>query len=99
MIRLRVGQPPGSEKVQRPLKRGDDEKRHGPINKKLDRTFAGRKAAAFWARAEATQRGFGPDTAQTVPIVLDGAKGLRDNWEPLFPRAIFMWDVCHVVEK
>jgi hypothetical protein len=71
------------------LQRGPDGKLHGPINKKLYATFAGRKAAASWARAEATKRGFGPD----------GAKGLKHNLEPLFPKAIFTLDVCHVVEK
>jgi Uncharacterised protein family (UPF0236) len=81
------------------LKRGADGKLHGPINKKLYGTFAGRKAAALWARAEATKRGFGPDTTKTVQIVLDGAKGLKHNLEPLFPKAIFTLDVCHVVEK
>ena len=81
------------------LKRGDDGKLHGPINKKLYGTFAGRKAAALWARAEATKRGFGPETAKTVQIVMDGASGLRDNLQPLFPRAIFTLDVCHVVER
>jgi len=81
------------------LRHGEDGKLHGPINKKLYGTFAGRKAAALWARAEATKRGFGPDTTQTVQIVLDGAKGLKHNLEPLFPKAIFTLDVCHVVEK
>ena len=81
------------------LKRGDDGKLHGPINKKLFATFAGRKAAALWARAEATKRGFGPDTTKTVQIVLDGAKGLKHNLQPLFPKAIFTLDVQHVVEK
>jgi hypothetical protein len=81
------------------LKHSADGKLHGPINKKVWATFAGRKAAALWARAEATKRGFGPDTAKTVQIVLDGAKGLKQNLEPLFPKAIFTLDVCHVVEK
>jgi hypothetical protein len=81
------------------LKRGEDGKLHGPLNKKLYATFAGRKAATLWARAEATRRGFGPDTNRTVQIVLDGAKGLKHNMEPLFPKAIFTLDVCHVVEK
>lgn len=81
------------------LRTGADGKLHGPINKKLYATFAGRKAAALWARAEATKRGFGPDTTKTVQIVLDGAKGLKHQLEPLFPKAIFTLDVCHVVEK
>ncbi len=81
------------------LKRGNDGKLHGPRNKKVWGTFAGRKAAALWARSEASQRGFGPETTKTVQIVTDGAQGLKDNLEPLFPKAIFTLDVCHVVEK
>jgi hypothetical protein len=81
------------------LQRGRDGQLHGPINKKLYATFAGRKAAAQWARAEATKRGFGPDTTKTVQIVLDGAKGLKNSMKRRFPKAIFTLDVCHVVEK
>jgi hypothetical protein len=81
------------------LKRGDDGKLHGPIHKKLYATFAGRKAAALWARAEATKRGFGPDTDKTVQIVVDGATGFQNRLERLFPKAIFTLDVCHVVER
>lgn len=81
------------------LRRGEDGRLHGPLNKKVWGSFGGRKRAAAWARAEASKRGFGPDTTKTVQIVLDGAKGLKDNLEPLFPRAIFTVDVCHVVEK
>jgi hypothetical protein len=31
--------------------------------------------------------------------VIDGATGLRQNREPLFPGAVVTLDVCHVVEK
>jgi hypothetical protein len=81
------------------LQRGDDGKLHGPINKKLSATFAGRKAAAQWARAEATKRGFGPDTTKTVQIVLDGVESLKRDLEGLFPKAIFTLDIWHVVER
>jgi hypothetical protein len=81
------------------LRRGADCQLHGPVNKKLYATFAGRKAAALWARAEASKRGFGPDTSKTVQIVLDGVCSLRDNLQELFPTAIFTLDVCHVVER
>src|ERR1700674_5054882 len=81
------------------LKRGADGKLHGPLNKKVWASFAGRKAAALRARAEATKRGFGPGTTKTVQLVMDGAKGLRQNLVPLFPGAIVTLDVCHVVEK
>jgi hypothetical protein len=81
------------------LRRGEDGQLHGPLHKKLYATFAGRKAAALWARAEATKRGFGPDTSQTVQIVIDGAASQKDYLEELFPQAIFTLDVCHVVER
>ena len=81
------------------LKRGEDDKLHGPINKKLYATFAGSKAAAAWARAEATKRGFGPDTTKTVQILMDGAKRLKKAMQGEFPKAIFTLDVWHVVEK
>jgi hypothetical protein len=81
------------------LRRDPDGKLHGPINKKIWATFGGRKAAALWAREEATRRGFGPETTKTIQIVLDGAKGLKEKLEPLFPNAIITLDVCHVVEK
>jgi hypothetical protein len=69
------------------------------VNKRVWGTFAGRKAAARWARAEATRRGFGPDTARTVQVLCDGAKGLVQNLRQLFAGAVFTLDVMHVVEK
>ena len=81
------------------LKRGAEGKLHGPHNKKVWASFAGRKAAARWARAEATRRGFGPDTKKTIQIVMDGALGLKQNLERLFPNAILTLDSCHAVEK
>ena len=81
------------------LAKGADGKLHGPINAKKYATFAGRKAGANWARAEATKRGFGPDTTKTVQIVMDGAKSLRENMGKLFPKAILTLDVMHVVER
>jgi hypothetical protein len=81
------------------LRRGEDGRLHGPVNKKLYATFAGRKAAALWARAEATKRGFAPDTTKTIQIVVDGAPSLKAHLEALFPKAIFTLDVCHVVER
>lgn len=81
------------------LKRGSDGRLHGPCNKKVWASFGGRKGAARWARAEATKRGFGPDTTKTVQIVVDGASGLKSNLAEAFPQAIVTVDVCHVVEK
>jgi hypothetical protein len=81
------------------LKRGEDGQLHGPINKKIWATFAGRRAAAQWARAQATKRGFGPDTTKTVQILLDGVESLKSDLEALFPKAIFTLDIWQVVER
>ena len=81
------------------LRRGDDGKLHGPIHKKIWGTFAGRKAGALWARAQATKRGFGPETTKTVQIVMDGVESLKNDLKALFPKAIFTLDVMHVVER
>jgi hypothetical protein len=81
------------------LERGQDGKLHGPRNKKVYGTFAGREAAAKWARAEATKRGFPVDTQKTVQIVLDGASSLKWQFWLQFRGAIFTLDVCHVVER
>ncbi|OWK37295.1 hypothetical protein FRUB_06415 [Fimbriiglobus ruber] len=81
------------------LERGADGRLHGPKNKTVWASFGRRKRAALWARAEATKRGFGPDTTQTVQIVVDGASGLRSNLAEAFPNAIVTVDICHVMEK
>jgi hypothetical protein len=81
------------------LRRGPDGKLHGPINKKVWGSYGGRKAAAAWARAQATKRGFPPGTAKQIEIVIDGAKGLRQPLAKLFPEAWFVLDVRHVEEK
>ena len=81
------------------LRRGADGLLHGPCNKKVWGTYAGKKKAAAWARAQATKRGFPPGTDKTVEVVLDGAKGLRKALAKEFPDAWFTLDVRHVEEK
>jgi hypothetical protein len=81
------------------LRRGADGKLHGPLNKKLYASFAGSRAAAAWARAEATKRGFGPDTTKIVQVLSDGSRRLEKAMAHQFPNAIFTVDVWHVVEK
>ncbi len=73
------------------LKRSADGQLHGPLNKKLYATFAGRKAAALWARAEATKRGFGPETTKRVQIIIDGAKSLKNTSRRYSPRPSSRW--------
>lgn len=81
------------------LKRGDDGKLHGPLHKKLYSTFAGCKAAADWAKAEACKRGFAPESGKTVQVLFDGSERLQRPLRQAFPMAIFTLDVWHVVEK
>jgi hypothetical protein len=81
------------------LRRGADGKLHGPINKKIWGQFGTRQAALEWARAQATRRGFGPDTSRTVQIVIDGEKCLRKHLKRLFPRATITLDLRHAQER
>jgi len=81
------------------LRRGEDGRLHGPINKKIWGQFGRRKAALQWARDQATRRGFGPDTEKRVQIVIDGERCLRKELKPLFPNATFTLDLRHAQER
>lgn len=80
------------------LKRGEDGRLHGPINKKIWGRFGRRKDALRWARDQATRRGFPPDTQQRVQIVIDGETCLQKELERLFPKATFTLDLPHAEE-
>ena len=81
------------------LRRGEDGRLHGPINKKVFGTFGSRKSALEWARAQATRRGFPPGTAKTVQIVIDGETCLEQRLRRLFRGAILTLDIRHAQEK
>jgi len=81
------------------LRRGEDDRLHGPINKKVFGTFGARKSALEWARAQATRRGFPPGTAKTVQIVIDGETCLERRLRRLFRGATLTLDVRHAQEK
>jgi len=81
------------------LRRGEDGRLHGPINKKVFGTFGSRKSALQWARAQATRRGFPPGTAKTVQILVDGETCLEQRLRRLFRGAILTLDVRHAQEK
>lgn len=81
------------------LRRGDDDRLHGPCNKKVYGTFGSRKKALAWAREQATRRGFPPETTKTVQIVVDGELCLEQRLRLLFPQAILTLDVRHAQEK
>jgi len=81
------------------LRRGEDGRLHGPCHKKVFGTFGARKSALDWARAQATRRGFPPETTKTVQIVIDGEVCLEQRLRRLFPQAILTLDVRHAQEK
>jgi hypothetical protein len=81
------------------LRRGEDGRLHGPVNKKVFGTFGVRKSALQWARAQATRRGFPPGTAKTVQIVVDGETCLEQRLRRLFRGATLTLDVRHAQEK
>jgi hypothetical protein len=81
------------------LRRGEDGRLHGPINKKVFGTFGSRGSALKWARAQATRRGFPPGTDKTVQIVVDGETCLEQRLRRLFRGAILTLDIRHAQEK
>ncbi|MBF0259149.1 MAG: hypothetical protein HQK62_09970 [Desulfamplus sp.] len=81
------------------LKRGDDGKLHGPMNKKVWGSYAPRKVMLEWARDQAIQRGFDPSTDKCIHIAVDGEKCLYDGLSKLFPNASFALDIRHLEER
>jgi hypothetical protein len=81
------------------LRRGEDGRLHGPLNKKLFGTFGSRRSALEWARAQATRRGFPPGTTKVVQIVVDCETCLEQRLRRLFRGAILTLDVRHAQER
>src|SRR5512135_310125 len=74
------------------LRRGEDGRLHGPLNKKVYGTFGSRKSALEWARAQATRRGFPPGTDKTVQLIVDGETCLGQRLRRLFRGAtLTLW--------
>jgi hypothetical protein len=81
------------------LKRGDDGRRHGPINTQVGGSDAPRQVLVAWARRQATKRGFPPGTDKRMHIVVDGETCLSDGLAVLWPQATFALDMRHVEER
>ena len=81
------------------LKREEDGRLHGPINKKVFATFSSRHKALAWAREQATRRGFPPGTAKTVQVLVDGEICLEQQLRQLFPQGILTLDIRHAQER
>jgi len=80
------------------LKRGDDGRLEGPINKKVYASYAPKRHAIAIARREADKRGFTEDSGKQVRVVTDGDNDLERYIEEFFPSAIHTIDVFHVTE-
>jgi hypothetical protein len=81
------------------LKRGEDGRLHGPINKKVYGTFSARQVALQWARQQASRRGFPAETTKAIQILLDGEICLEQQMRKLFPKAILTLDIRHAQER
>jgi len=81
------------------LRRGEDGKLHGPINKKIWGQFGSRQDAIAWARDQAARRGFGPQTGKLVQIVIDGELCLQTQLQKEFPHAVMTLDLRHAQER
>jgi hypothetical protein len=81
------------------LRRSADGLLHGPLNKRVWGSFAKRKVMLRWARAEATRRGFPPDTPKRIQVLVDGERCLALGLKKLFPQALLTLDIRHVEEK
>jgi hypothetical protein len=81
------------------LKKGEDGRLHGPVNKKIWGSYAARIEIMEWAEKQATARGFDPSTNSNIHIVIDGEKTLYSNLKKLFPQASFALDIRHFEEK
>lgn len=81
------------------LKRGEDGKLDGPVNKRVYATFESYRALFEWIHAEAIKRGYGTDKFSQVLFVADGADVLWSLQKEFFPDALMCLDWFHVVEK
>ena len=81
------------------LRKGDDGKLHGPINKKIWGSYNSRKVMFEWVRNQAERRGFPSITSENIQFVMDGERCLERSLREIFPKARFTLDVRHLEEK
>ena len=81
------------------LKRGDDGRLHGPLNKQVWGSDAPRQVMLAWARRHATKRGVPPGTDKRIHLGLDGETCLPDGLAVLLPQATVALDMRQVEER
>ena len=81
------------------LKKGEDGRLHGPINKKVYGSFSSRKKALEWCRRRRRVRVRAQETDKAVQIIVDGEICLAERLRKLFPKAILTLDIRHAQER
>ena len=81
------------------LRRVGTRRLEGPINRKHYVTFASKRTAFVFARAQADKRGFGPDAGRQVELLTDGDNDLARFGAEYLPHARHTIDAYHVFER
>jgi Transposase len=81
------------------LRRTEDGRLEGPVNKRLYATFESFRALFEWIHREAKRRGYGTQKFRKVLFVADGADTIWALQKEYFPDAAVCIDWYHIVEK
>lgn len=81
------------------LRRGQDGRLEGPINKRVYATFESHRALFTWLADQARRRGYGTKKFEKVQFIADGADTIWSLQREFFPDAEVCLDWYHVVEK
>jgi hypothetical protein len=81
------------------LRRTDDGRLEGPVNKRIYATFESFRALFEWIYQEAKKRGYGTKKFRDVLFVADGAETIWALQKEYFPDAAVCIDWYHIVEK
>ncbi len=81
------------------LRRDEEGKLDGPVNKRVYATFEGHKALFKWLHQEAVKRGYGTDKFECAHFLADGAKAIWKLQKEYFPDTEVALDWYHISEK
>ena len=89
----------GTVVVMYTLRRVGTRRLEGPIHRRHYVTFASKRTAFAFARAQAKRRGFGPDSTRQVELLTDGDNDLARLGAEYLPHARHTIDAFHVFER
>lgn len=89
----------GTMVVMYTLRRVGTRRLEGPVNRRHYVTFASKRTAFAFARAQADKRGFGPDAGRQVELLTDGDNDLARFGAEYLPHARHTIDAYHVFER